>query len=528
MEWITDPATWASLATLVTLEIVLGIDNLVFIAILSDKLPKHLRDKARIVGLSLALITRLVLLASIAWLLTLTEPFLTLFNHVFSVKDLILLFGGLFLLFKATMELNERLEGKDLEGGDQRLTARFWPVVTQIVVLDAVFSLDSVITAIHVADHLPIMMLAVCIAIAVMLFASKGLTTFINAHPTIVILCLSFLLMIGFSLVAEGCGYHIPKGYLYAAIAFSVVIEFFNQLAQFNRRKFLSSSRSLRQRTAEAVLRLLSGKSETAELDNHSAGLVADADTRQQEIFNPQELQMIERVLGLAQRSVGSIMTSRYEINYLDISSSEEVIREALNNNQHTRLVITEDSMTNAPLGVIHVNDLLKQQLHQRQLDLHALIKQPLTFPEKLSLLMAVEQFRQACTHFAFVVDEFGSVEGIVTLTDVMETIAGNLPVEDEGIDVRHDIQKQDDESWIVNGFMPLEDLASYLPIPVEEKRDYNTIAGLLMEHTQHIPTIGEKIHIGNWLFEPLEVKGHRILKVHIIPAVSIADEHND
>ncbi len=528
MEWITDPATWASLATLVTLEIVLGIDNLVFIAILSDKLPKHQSDKARVVGLSLALITRLVLLASIAWLLTLTTPFFTLLTHTFSIKDIILLFGGLFLLFKATMELNERLEGKDVDNEDQRLTARFWPVVTQIVVLDAVFSLDSVITAIHVADHLPIMMLAVCIAIAVMLFASKGLTTFINAHPTIVILCLSFLLMIGFSLVAEGFGYHIPKGYLYFAIAFSVIIEFFNQLAQFNRRKFLSSSRSLRQRTAEAVLRLLSGKSEPAELDNQSTNLVANMDSEQQNIFNPQELQMIERVLGLAQRSVGSIMTSRYEINYLDISSSETTIRDILNKNQHTRLVITEDGMTNAPLGVVHVNDLLKQQLHQHKLDLHALIKQPLTFPEKLSLLMAVEQFRLACTHFAFVVDEFGSVEGIVTLTDVMETIAGNLPVEYEGIDVRHDIHKQDDNSWIVNGFMPLEDLASYLNIPIEEKRDYNTLAGLLMEHTQHIPTVGEKIYIGDWLFEPIEVQGHRILKVRILPTTPISDEHKE
>ncbi len=279
MEWIADPTIWAGLATLVVLEIVLGIDNLVFIAILADKLPKQQRDKARVVGLLLALVMRLALLASISWLATLTKPMFIVAEHPFSGRDLIMLVGGIFLLFKATMELNERLEGKDEEQHGARKGARFWPVVAQIVVLDAVFSLDSVITAVGMVDHLAVMMIAVCIAIGLMLLASKPLTRFVNAHPTIVILCLSFLLMIGFSLVAEGFGYHIPKGYLYAAIGFSVMIEALNQLAQFNRRRFLSKVRPLRERTAEAVLRMLSGKHEEAEVDSHSANLLADSDS---------------------------------------------------------------------------------------------------------------------------------------------------------------------------------------------------------------------------------------------------------
>lgn len=171
-----------------------------------------------------------------------------------------MLFGGFFLLFKATMELNERLEGKDSNNPTQRKGAKFWGVVTQIVVLDAIFSLDSVITAIGIVDHLLVMMAAVVIAISLMLMASKPLTQFVNSHPTIVILCLSFLLMIGFSPVAEGFGFVIPKGYLYAAIGFSVMIEAFNQLAIFNRRRFLSANQTLRQRTTEAVMRLLSGQ----------------------------------------------------------------------------------------------------------------------------------------------------------------------------------------------------------------------------------------------------------------------------
>ncbi|GKX62482.1 hypothetical protein SOASR032_10510 [Pragia fontium] len=514
MEWIADPTIWAGLATLVVLEIVLGIDNLVFIAILADKLPKKQRDRARVVGLALALVMRLGLLASISWLATLTAPLFIIFEQPFSGRDLIMLVGGLFLLFKATMELNEQLEGKDHQDSSQQKGAKFWAVVAQIVVLDAVFSLDSVITAVGMVDHLAVMMIAVCIAMSLMLMASKPLTRFVNAHPTIVILCLSFLLMIGFSLVADGFGFHIPKGYLYAAIGFSILIEVFNQLSIANRRKYLSSSRPLRQRTAEAVLRMLSGKHEEAELDNYSANLIADKPS--DEVFNQQERHMIERVLGLAQRSVGSIMTSRHDIENIDLSESDEEIRQILHKNQHTRLVVTEDGSVDEPLGVINVNDLLKQQLEQSELDIRSLLKQPVIFPETVSLLMALEQFRQAKTHFAFVVDEFGSVEGIVTLTDVMETIAGNLPVDGEDIDARHDIHHEADGSWIVNGYMPLDDLAIYVPIDIEEKRDYHTVAGLLMEHTQRIPDVGEQIKIGDWLYEPLEVSSHRLLKVRI------------
>lgn len=514
MEWIADPTIWAGLATLVVLEIVLGIDNLVFIAILADKLPKKQRDRARVVGLSLALIMRLGLLASISWLATLTTPLFTVMEHPFSGRDLIMLVGGIFLLFKATMELNEQLEGKDHEDSAQQKGAKFWAVVAQIVVLDAVFSLDSVITAVGMVDHLAVMMIAVCIAMGLMLIASKPLTRFVNAHPTIVILCLSFLLMIGFSLVADGFGFHIPKGYLYAAIGFSILIEIFNQLSMANRRKFLSSSRPLRQRTAEAVLRMLSGKHEEAELDNYSANLIADKP--KDEVFNQQERHMIERVLGLAQRSVSSIMTSRHDIENIDLSEPHEQICQILHKNQHTRLVVIENGAVDEPLGVIHVNDLLKQLLEQPDLDIRALVKQPLIFPETVSLLMALEQFRQAKTHFAFVADEFGSIEGIVTLTDVMETIAGNLPVDDEDIDARHDIQHEADGSWIVNGYMPLDDLTIYVPIEIEEKRDYHTVAGLLMEHAQRIPDVGEKITVGDWLYEPLEVNSHRILKVRI------------
>lgn len=452
MEWIADPSIWAGLITLIVIELVLGIDNLVFIAILAEKLPPKQRDRARVTGLLLAMLMRLLLLASISWLVTLTQPLFSFRSFTFSARDLIMLFGGFFLLFKATMELNERLEGKDSNNPTQRKGAKFWGVVTQIVVLDAIFSLDSVITAVGMVDHLLVMMAAVVIAISLMLMASKPLTQFVNSHPTIVILCLSFLLMIGFSLVAEGFGFVIPKGYLYAAIGFSVMIEALNQLAIFNR------------------------------------------------------------------RTVSSIMTSRHDIEHIDLNAPEEEIRQLLERNQHTRLVVTDGDDAEDLLGVVHVIDLLQQSLRGEPLNLRVLVRQPLVFPETLLLLPALEQFRNARTHFAFVVDEFGSVEGIVTLSDVTETIAGNLPNEVEEIDARHDIQKNADGSWTANGHMPLEDLVQYVPLPLDEKREYHTIAGLLMEYLQRIPKPGEEVQVGDYLLKTLQVESHRVQKVQIIP----------
>lgn len=196
MEFLMDPSIWVGLLTLVVLEIVLGIDNLVFIAILADKLPPKQRDKARIIGLSLALIMRLGLLSLISWMVKLTTPLFSIAQFSFSGRDLILLVGGIFLLFKATTELHERLEGHDEHGTTNRGYASFWAVVAQIVVLDAVFSLDAVITAVGMVNNLAVMMTAVIIAMGVMLLASKSLTRFVNNHPTVVVLCLSFCLFI--------------------------------------------------------------------------------------------------------------------------------------------------------------------------------------------------------------------------------------------------------------------------------------------------------------------------------------------
>ncbi|MFD1624065.1 TerC family protein [Azospirillum griseum] len=236
LDLLADPNVWASLLTLTALEIVLGIDNIIFISIMASKLPAHQQHKARQIGLALALLTRLLLLASIAWVAKLTDPLFTVMGWAVSGRDLILIGGGLFLLAKGTLEIHHTVEGHEEEGAAPKL-ASFQSVVIQIMFLDIVFSLDSVITAVGMSDHLPVMIAAVVIAMAVMLFASGPVGDFVNRHTTVKMLALSFLLLVGVALVADGLGFHIPKGYLYFAIAFSALVESLNLMASARRKR---------------------------------------------------------------------------------------------------------------------------------------------------------------------------------------------------------------------------------------------------------------------------------------------------
>lgn len=231
MELVSDPAAWVALATLIMMEVVLGIDNLIFIAILSNKLPANQRVKARRIGISAALVLRLVLLASIAWIVTLTEPIITIAGNELSWKEIILIGGGMFLLWKATKEIHHKVDPnpvQDMFDRKQIIGGSLLAAVTQILLLDLVFSVDSIITAVGMTHHVPIMVLAVLVAVSVMMLAATPLSNFINAHPTIVILALAFLVMIGMALIAEGLGFHVPKGYIYCAMAFSAFVETLN------------------------------------------------------------------------------------------------------------------------------------------------------------------------------------------------------------------------------------------------------------------------------------------------------------
>jgi predicted tellurium resistance membrane protein TerC len=227
MDWLTDPQAWIALFTLTALEIVLGIDNIIFISILAGKLPKHEQTRGRQIGLLMAMLTRILLLFSLAWLTKLTTPIFHVFDLAVSGRDLILMIGGVFLIGKSTLEIHDKLEGEEGHSS-AKVKASFWSVIVQIMILDIVFSLDSVITAVGMANELAVMVTAVIIAVLVMLYASEPISNFVNDRPTLKILALSFLLLIGFSLVVEGIQVEIPKGYIYFAMGFSVFVEVLN------------------------------------------------------------------------------------------------------------------------------------------------------------------------------------------------------------------------------------------------------------------------------------------------------------
>lgn len=520
MEWIADPTAWMGLLTLIVLEIVLGIDNLVFIAILADKLPPEQRDRARLIGLALALLMRLGLLASMAWLVTLTSPLFEVLGQSFSGRDLIMLFGGVFLLFKATMELHERLEGQALHSGGGKGYAQFWPVVAQIVVLDAVFSLDAVITAVGMVEHLSVMMTAVVISIGLMMVASKPLTAFVNARPTVIMLCLGFLMMIGFSLTAEGLGFHIPKAYLYVAIGFSILIEVFNQLARHRRKRSLQGERTHRERTAHAVLRLLGGKVQADEVGEEIADMLDGGAAGEVELFDRRERVMISGVLHLAERSIRTAMTERHEVDHIDLEDSAERIRQALLESPHSRLLVLRGGAVDEPLGFVHKKELLKELLRGEQPDIEGLLRAPLNLPDSCSVLGALEQMRQASTHVAFVVNEFGEFQGLLTLTDMLEAIAGELPdaSEVEGPDIEPCA-----EGYKVSGALNLSLLRERLGFQARPTEDYQTLAGLALSLLDRLPAIGDVLEFAGWQLRVIEVKERRVSRLLLKPPAQTA-----
>lgn len=512
LAWLTDPSIWLGLLTLIVLEIVLGVDNLVFIAILADKLPPEQRDKARVLGLTLALVMRLGLLAGISWLVSLTTPWLVLGPVELSGRSIILLIGGLFLLFKATTELHERLEGIAHSDQSNRAYSSFGVVVTQIVLLDAVFSLDSVITAVGMVDHLEVMMAAVVIAMGVMLLASKPLTQFVNAHPTVVVLCLSFLLMIGLSLLAEGLGFHLPKGYLYAAIGFSIMIEFFNQLALRNLRRHQARI-PLRERTANTILRMLGGRAngQGGEATANNAG---DADVAAAlQAFGQQERHMVSGVLSLAERSVQSVMTPRADIEWIDLGQSPQALREQLLQARHGLFPVASGELDKLN-GVARARDLLADVLATGAIDLTRSLRQPLVVPTSVNVIKLVEQMRHSRAQIALVSDEFGSILGLVTPIDLLEAIAGEFPEEGE----IPDIQPQADPGhWVVDGQADLHALETATETyTLAHSDDYSTLAGFLLDHLEQLPAVGQVLEAEGLRFQVLEMDKRRIALVDV------------
>lgn len=425
MEFLTDPNLLFGLGSLILLEIILGIDNLIFVAIIADKLPKLQRDKARIIGLSCALIMRIMMLFSVSWIASLTEPIFYFFTKQVSARDMLLIAGGFFLLFKAVSELHERLTIPTQKVHNIKMKYSFLGVVSQIILIDMVFSIDSVITAIGMVEELSIMIIAVIVAVITMMVASKPLANFINQHHTIIILCLGFLLMIGFSLIIEGLGIHIPKTYIYTAIGFSIFVELLNQLSISRQKKSLTVKRNLRAKIVSTINRLLGGKEDKASKGIEPTIMVTKILPNK---FLVQERKLISKILNLSDIDIISIMNELDTATIIAISDDEEVIKKKLINRRLSRPIIVHDAYSQ-PIGAIEHIDLLSVLVGG--LDITSSIKQLLqpliVIDTNKPILATLSDLKKQNVSTGFIQNSTKHLIGFITTKDITNFILQGL-----------------------------------------------------------------------------------------------------
>lgn len=501
-DWVHDPSAWVGLATLVVLEIILGIDNLVFVAIVAGRLPEASAAKARILGMSLALLMRFALLSAMSWVMTLDQALFSIFGHGFSGRDVIMIVGGLFLLGKGTMELHERLEGRHGGGGGKGTTV-FWHVIVQIVLLDAVFSLDSIVTAVGMVHHLPVMMVAVVISMGIMMVLSGPLMNFVSRHPTVVILCLGFLLMIGMTLLADGFGFPVEKTYMYAAIGFAIIVEAFNLTARRNAAR-MATAGDMRERTAAAILAMLGADTREEVLDGNAA-LIAERSS-EGGVFSEDEASMVRGVLSLADRKAASVMTARSEVDRIDLSDDLEAAVDVARKTVHSRLLVCNGDLddlvgvvTAKEILIFHMDGRLGIETIRSTASTRALLK----VPDTLDVIDLVERLRSAPLQVAVVFNEHGTVEGIVTPNDLLEVIAGDFPDVDETLAIPLD---EGADEWLCEGWQQLTDIERATGV-VFDGVDADTLNGFVVGKLGAAPAVGDIIEYGGLRFEVMGVE---------------------
>ncbi|MDP9140677.1 MAG: TerC family protein, partial [Pseudomonadota bacterium] len=364
------------------------------------------------------------------------------------------------------------------------------------------FSLDSVITAVGMVDDLGVMYAAVTIAMAVMMLASKPLTNFVNRHPTVIVLCLGFLLMIGFSLIAEGLGFKIPKGYLYAAIVFSILIESFNQVTRFKREKNVNTL-PFRQRTAEALTRLLGARNESA----GAAGADESGPTAADERLQTAEHDMIHSVLSLAGRLVSSVMTVRTDIEWIDTRRGMAHATERLMRSPHTRQLVCDGDLDDLQ-GVVQSRDLLAGMLAGKPLALADYLREPLILPEGTTALRALELLREHPIPLAIVVDEYGGVNGLVTANDLLAAIAGDLA---DTRDADYGATQLEDGSWNIDASMSMDEVERATGISLPRDSSYITLSGLFLHALGRLPMERDSIDVSGWRIEVACLERRRV-----------------
>ena len=505
IEPLTDPTAWLGLLTLIALDALQGANKLTFIAILADKLPPHQQVWVCAAGQSSAMIPLLGVLFLISWRVVLTEPLFSFGPLALSGIDLILFFGGLFLLYKGTTELHEHLKGAASADQTSKTYATFRVALTQIVVLVAVFPFDSVITSVVMVDDVPIMMAAMVISTGIILVAFKPLTRFVNARPTVSMLYLSFLLMIGLALVAEGLGFDLPKAYLHAAIGLSVLIEFINHWASRNTLK-LEMRRTLRKRTAESVLRLLGDMRETqAKIETDS---IAPQGPEEALSFALEKCNMVGSVTTLGQRLIHSLMTPRSVISWIDIKKKTADLRLQLIESSHTSLSVCRAKL-NVLVGVAPRQDLIAELGRYGHIDVATNVRPALLVRKSDGVFELIDKLRKSAGQMALVTDEHSAVQGLVAPTAVYEAITGEFP--DDG-DAKT-TQPLGHGRWHIEGHTGLHHVeqASQTSGFVGEDDRYISLAGFLLERLGHMPAVDETVWHDRFEFRIDYASGYRI-----------------
>lgn len=517
MEWLLDPTVWVGLAVLVTLEVVLGIDNLLFVAALADKLPSQQRERARILGLVMALLMHLLVLGAVVWLLQFTTPWFSMSVLAFSLHDLVVLVGGVFLLSKATLELRERFLGKQSELSATKAFTRFSVVLAQVFVLNAVLSLDAAMTAIGLLEHLPVMMAAAVAATVIMLMLSKPLMTLLQVRPSLVVLSWGSLFLIGLSLVAEGFGLVVPRTYLYAAFVFALALELLNGLAQ-HQQAAPEASDSLRERTAQTVLRLLGHPVSSEESEDTSRKDRRDRKEHREptESFGVEERNMVSGVLTLADRTVRSIMTPRIDVSWINAEDEPDAIRQQIEQAPHSFFPVCRGDIDKV-IGIGRAKRMITDLLthgHIREKRLH----EPVVVHDTISIIRLIDTLKHAKGQLVLVANEFGNIEGLVTPLDVFEAIAGEFPDENEVPDIVPDGENR----WRIDGAADLHLLEQVLQTEglVNDDEDYTTLAGYLLNHFGQLPNVGDRWELGAadalFTFRVARLERRRIAMVHV------------
>ncbi|MGN1280433.1 MAG: transporter associated domain-containing protein [Succinivibrio sp.] len=514
MLWVMDPTAWVGLLTLTAIQIVLGIDNLLFIAILSARLPAHQGKLARNIGLGGALVIRIILMIFAAYVMAIARPLFTVWEFDVSVRDLMMFLGGAFLIYKSTEELHSKLEYSGSEESvsvSKSAGSSFAIVATQIMILDALFSGDSIITAVGMTNHVYIMIISVTISMLMLMWASGFIADFVSRHPTVVILCLGFLLLIGFSLIMEAFHIAVPKGYLYSAIGFSLLIEVFNQVSRKNVLKLKhTSNMQSRQVAAHMVLRLLGSKDD--DVHSFQEAIVSRPSAY---VFNKQEKEMVSRVLELSSLPVKAVMTARTDLQKLNVDRDRDYILNKALKSTKTSLIAYRDGQKDQPLGYVSRADLLGLLVNDKADAEHirAIVQEPIYLPQTINILSALEQFRQSKRYFGFVFDEFGCFEGIVTIHDIIEEITGEMPEKSETPEI---VRLGKNDIFRIDGDAILTDVARTTGLELPPSEHYQTIAGYVLDRLQRVPKQGELLEVDGWLIEVFsaDATGINVLKL--------------